>query len=117
VSVDRSYRRKDGSVFAVEINACQTAGGLVLGIVRDITERKQAEAELCRLHEELQRHAAELDQRVARRTQELLVAKERAEAADRVKSVFLATCRTNYAPRSTPSSASPASCCRNFLGH
>jgi signal transduction histidine kinase len=117
VSVDRSYRRKDGSVFAVEINACQTAGGLVLGIVRDITERKQAEAELCRLHEELQRHAAELDQRVARRTQELLVAKERAEAADRVKSVFLVhDVATSCAPRSTPSSASPASCCEKLPG-
>lgn len=46
VSVTRSYRRKDGSVFPVEINACQTVGGLVLGIVRDITERKQLETRL-----------------------------------------------------------------------
>ena len=34
--------RKDGSVFAAELSACQATGGLVLGIVRDITERKQA---------------------------------------------------------------------------
>ena len=91
VFVNRSYRRKDGSVFPVEINACQTAGGLVLGIVRDVTERKKAEDEVRRLHQELQRHAADLEQRVVVRTAQFEAAKIRAEAADRVKSAFLAT--------------------------
>jgi PAS domain S-box-containing protein len=91
VSVERSYRRKDGTVFAVEINACQTADGLVLGIVRDVTERKQVEDEVRRLHEALQQYAAELEQRVLERTAELEAAKIRAEVADRVKSAFLAT--------------------------
>jgi len=57
----------------------------------DITERKQAEAEVRRLHEKLQDHAAELEQRVIERTAQLEAAKIRAEAADRVKSAFLAT--------------------------
>ncbi len=43
------------------------------------------------LHEETQRHVAELEQRVTELTADLAVAKERAEEADRLKSAFLAT--------------------------
>lgn len=43
------------------------------------------------LLEQVQTHAAQLEQRVAARTAELAVAKDRAEAADRTKSVFLAS--------------------------
>ena len=57
-------------------------GIFVLSI--DISERKQAEAALKELNEALER-------KIAHRTQELAVAKERAEAADRIKSAFLAT--------------------------
>jgi len=63
----------------------------LIGTVHDITERKRADDEIRQLHEALQRHAAELEQRVLERTAELEVAKIRAEAADRVKSTFLAT--------------------------
>jgi PAS domain S-box-containing protein len=42
------------------------------------------------LHEEVARHGEELEGRVARRTAQLSVAKEQAEEADRLKSVFLA---------------------------
>jgi PAS domain S-box-containing protein len=63
----------------------------ILSIGSDITDRKRAEEEVRRLHEDLQRHAAELEQRVQRRTAELAVAKERAESADQLKSAFLAT--------------------------
>jgi len=52
---------------------------------------KRAEAEVRSLHEELQRHADELEQRVIERTAQFEAAKIRAEAADRVKSAFLAT--------------------------
>ena len=44
-----------------------------------------------RLNAQLQEHAATLEQRVEHRTAQLAAAKERAERADRTKSVFLAT--------------------------
>ena len=63
----------------------------LIGVGIDITERKRAEDQLHQLHNELKRHTDELEQRVADRTAELTVAKERAESADRLKSAFLAT--------------------------
>jgi len=56
----------------------------VLSIGSDITARKQAEEALHRLN-------VELEQRVLRRTAALARAMEQAQAADRIKSAFLAT--------------------------
>ncbi|MEW5788713.1 MAG: response regulator [Pseudomonadota bacterium] len=56
---------------------------LLLGVTRDITRRKQADAEL-------ERYRQGLESLVAERTLALRVAKEAAESASRAKSTFLA---------------------------
>ncbi len=53
VVTERTLRRKDGGLVPVEISASRVAGGLLQGIVRDLTERKRAEQAL--------HHAARLD--------------------------------------------------------
>jgi PAS domain S-box-containing protein len=56
----------------------------LIGTVHDISERVRAETQLRRLN-------TELEERVARRTEELKAAMHRAQEADRLKSAFLAT--------------------------
>ena len=55
----------------------------IMGMYADITQRK-------RDADELERHRQHLEQLVAQRTDELSIAKEAAEAANRAKSIFLA---------------------------
>jgi len=63
----------------------------ILSIGSDITRRVNNEKKIQQLNEALRRAAEILEQRVAQRTAELVVAKEQAETADRIKSAFLAT--------------------------
>jgi len=102
--LEEAYQRavQTGEPFDLELQ-CTTASGKVFwarvmgqpvfeagrcvkmrGTFQDITDRKRAE-------EKLQEAHASLERRVRERTAELALAKDRAEQADRVKSVFLAS--------------------------
>jgi PAS domain S-box-containing protein len=84
------HRRSDGSPFPVEVTSQGLTIGqdrLLLSIIRDISERRAAEAEQQRLAEERDRLLgrlnelnAELEQRVAERTAELATAHEQLRA-------------------------------------
>ena len=79
--------RPEGRLFPAEVHVIPLAlagAPFLYAVVRDVTQRREAEAVL-RLHGE------NLENLVRVRTQELEEAKERAESADRLKSVFLAT--------------------------
>lgn len=82
-------RRQDGSGFDCEVvlTAIADSSGQVtqyVGLCADISSRKQIEAEL-------ERHRHHLEALVQERTADLQVAKQAAEAANRAKSIFLAT--------------------------
>ena len=80
---------KDGSIVPTEVVSSILLDGegrprQILGITRDITERRRAEAELERYH-------LHLEKMVEERTIALSEAKDAAESASRAKSTFLAT--------------------------
>jgi PAS domain S-box-containing protein len=68
---ERRLVRKDGSLIPVEIHAVRLSSGNVLGLVRDLTERKRAENARLQAAEEIQRLNADLERRVQERTQQL----------------------------------------------
>ena len=86
MGIELSALRKGGQEFAIELalSSMNTQGKWIgIGLVRDISERKQVEAELAA-------HRDHLEHLVESRTQDLLVAKEAAEAGSVAKSAFLA---------------------------
>jgi len=72
---EKRFLRKDGGVIwgRLTLSAVQGNGGIqfAVGMVEDISERKEAEAEIAQLLETVQRDAAELERRVAERTAQL----------------------------------------------
>ncbi len=80
------HRTKDGVVFPVEISANYFQYGqqdFNLALVRDITERKQVE-------DEVKRYSDSLEDMVQRRTEDLRLARDAADTANKAKSTFLA---------------------------
>ena len=81
-------QRKSGEIFPEEISiqALKGPDGKIrrfISIFSDITERK-------RIEQELQNYREDLEEQVRKRTEELTVARDAAEAANRSKSTFLA---------------------------
>jgi PAS domain S-box-containing protein len=73
---------KDGSMKIMEIGGV-IAGGYLMSIFHDITDRRRAE-------EEVHAYQEHLEELVEQRTKELVAARDLAEEANRAKSVFLA---------------------------
>ena len=88
--------RKDGTTFPLELSVSEVIVNkkrIFTGLIRDITERKQAEEELKRFNEELQMQTEELETQAEelRAQQKELEDKNReVEMANRTKSEFLA---------------------------
>ncbi len=80
-------KAKSGSLFWSEVNIHRAnIGGTdrLLVSVRDITQRKRTE-------EELHKYREHLEELVKERTSELEIARDRAESADKLKSIFIAS--------------------------
>jgi len=111
-SHERNFKRKDNSIFIGEVYNTILPDGNVLGIIQDITERKDTEKKLHDYHEnleklieertsEVEKKSAELKENqiallnlvddLNRNSDELEQAKLKAESADQLKSAFLAT--------------------------
>jgi PAS domain S-box-containing protein len=94
--VEVTRRRLDGAVAHVNVSFAplRDADGRVegvLGVIIDVTDRVRATRALRESEARLRSLNMELEDRILERTRELMLAKERAETADRVKSVFLGT--------------------------
>jgi len=73
VRSERLFKRRDGTLVVVDIIARMTPDRSIIGIVRDVTERKQIEDEMAALN-------ASLEHKIAERTSELARANTELEA-------------------------------------
>jgi len=85
---EATAKRKDGSTFFQELSLTVTEDGAIICISRDITERKQAEASLWQLKEEL-------EQRVESRTRELRASEARLQRLAAIVAVVIFEFRLN----------------------
>jgi len=93
--------KKNGSTFPIEVAMSPVESGedsMIMCIVRDTTKQVQAMSaleesttQLRLLNRELEEERQGLEQRVNQRTEELNMARQRAEEANKAKSSFLAT--------------------------
>lgn len=89
---ERRLRRKDGTFTPVEISGKILGDGVLQAIIRDVSERKQAEQAIRQAHDELERRVEERTAELARTSEEL-----RAEIIERKR--IEETLRTNEEAR------------------
>ena len=80
-----------GGILVNETDGQRTFSQDELSLLQGIADQAAISVQNARLLAQIQEYTVQLEDRVARRTAELAVAKEKAEAADNIKSAFLAT--------------------------